>query len=94
MTKPQFIQALLNAYASVSNNDPALTQAQAQTQLATAVGNAIDTYNASTGETPRVNSIKTQLLAMVAEMKRQHIAIGTNLNDTVLDNLLENINDI
>jgi len=94
MTKPQFIQAILDAFAGVSNNDPALTQAQAQSQLATALGNAFDTYNATTGQTPRVNSIKTQLLAIVNEMKRQHIAIGTNLSDAVLDNLIENINDI
>lgn len=94
MTKAQFIQALLEAYEGVSNNTPALTQAQAQSQLATAIGTAIDTYNASTGETPRVNSIKTQLFALVNEMKKQNIAIGTNLNATILNNLLENINDI
>ncbi len=94
MNKTQFIQAILTAQSAISNQVPALTQVQAQTQFATAVGNAIDTYMNSTGESTRVNSMKTQMLALINEMQKQSIAIGTNLNSAVLENILENVNDI
>lgn len=94
LTKPQFIQAILDAQADISNTNPPLSQADAQSQFATAIGNAVDGYIQGVGDGTRIDSMKTQLLALVAEMQRQNITIGTNLNAAVLTNVLEGIGDV
>ncbi len=88
------ITKLVAAQTAVSNQNPPLTQAAAQSTFATQAANAIDEYVEAVGDSTRINSMKTQLLALVSELVKLQVVQGTNLDPGVLTNLTENINDI
>lgn len=96
MTQAQLKTKLKEAYDVVSN-DPVLTPDQARDKLALYISAAVDQFvsdNVASDITGEVQNLRDGCVALVKELQKQRIDIGTNLDPTKLSEIISALESV